>query len=377
MRIALVITELDPGGAEKCLTQLACFLASEGHAVQVYAIGPPPVAGQDHLLHELAAHQVPVEFCIAPGGLRSTWSFRKVVRWLRAALKQFAPDIVQAMLFHGNLLAALAVDRRRVAIFGGVRVRQPERWRWWLQRWSSRSMIKVVCVSDDVARHCAQREGISREKLITIPNGIDLEKVSRIVDASVDFKWTEFGLPADARVLLFVGRLHPQKGIEELVIRADDLLSELPQHHLVIIGNGPLESRLRTLATARVHLVGWQSNVVACMNRAEVLLLPASYEGMPNVLLEAMAVRLPFVAFDVDGVRQLLGNSALASKQMAASGDFSQFIELTRQMTLDLRLRTACASSNLDRVKQHFQLAQQLAAYLEMYREFGANSFRS
>ena len=374
MRIALVITELDPGGAEKCLTQLACFLADEGHAVKVFAIGPPPMVGQEQFLQELAEHRVPVEFCIAAGGVRSTWSFPKVVRWLRSELKRFAPEVVQAMLFHGNLLSALAVDRNRAALFGGVRVRQPERWRWWLQRWSCRHMIKVVCVSKDVARHCEQIERIVAHKLITIPNGIDLQTVGRIVDAAVAFKWTKFGLPADARVLLFAGRLHPQKGIEELVTRADELLSGLPQHHLVIIGNGPLESRLRSLATSRVHLIGWQSNVLACMNRAEVLLLPASYEGMPNVLLEAMAVRLPFVAFEVDGVRQLLGNSTYASKQIAAPGEFSQFIELARQLTLDVHLRTACASSNLDRVKQHFQLANQLTAYLEMYREFGKHA---
>ena len=366
MRIALVITELDPGGAEKCLTQLACFLAEQGHMVQVFAIGPPPIAGQDHFLRELEAHRVMVKFGIGPGRVRSMRSFPKVVRWLRAELRRFAPEVVQAMLFHGNLLAALAVDRKRVKVFGGVRVRQPERWRWWLERWSSRHMLKMVCVSEDVARHCEKIELIAPEKLITIPNGIDLQAVERFV-AAADFDWTKFGLPADARVLLFVGRLHPQKGIEELVSRADELLLDLKQHHLVVIGNGPLESRLRELAPARVHLVGWQSNVLACMHQAEVLLLPASYEGMPNVLLESMAVRLPFIAFDVDGVRQLLGNSTFASKQIAAPGDFEQFIGLTRQMALDATLRANCASINYLRIVQHFQLADQLAAYLEMF----------
>ena len=179
MRIALVITELDPGGAEKCLTQLACFLAEQGHVVQVFAIGPPPIAGQDHFLRELEAHSVPVKFGIGPGRVRSMRSFPKVVRWLRAELRQFVPEVVQAMLFHGNLLAALAVDHKRVKVFGGVRVRQPERWRWWLERWSSRRMLKLVCVSEDVAQHCEKIEHIAPEKLITIPNGIDLQAVDR------------------------------------------------------------------------------------------------------------------------------------------------------------------------------------------------------
>jgi glycosyltransferase involved in cell wall biosynthesis len=369
MRIALVITELDPGGAEKCLTQLACYLSDLGHVVRVFAIGPPPIAGQDHFLRELEARKVPVAFGIGSGHTRSTLSFPKVVRWLRTELRRFEPEVVQSMLFHGNLLAALAVDNKHAKLFGGVRVRQPEHWRWWLERWSSRRMRKLICVSEDVTRHCEKFERIARDKLITIPNGIDLQAVDRIVQANKDWDWTKFGLPEDARVLLFVGRLHPQKGVEELVSRAKDLLSTMPQHHLVIIGNGPLEVRLRELATERVHILGWQANVLAWMHRAEVLALPASYEGMPNVLLEAMAVRLPFVAFDVDGVRQLLGNSSFASDQIAASGDFDQFIGLMHKMALDSSLRANCASSNYAQVEERFQLRDQLAAYVELYRE--------
>jgi len=367
MRIALVITELDPGGAEKCLTQLACYLADQGHDVRVFAIGPPPISGHDHFLHELGVRNIQVAFGIGLGRVRSTRSFPKVVGWLRAEMRQFEPEVVQSMLFHGNLITALAVDSKRVRVFGGVRVRQPERWRWWLERWTSRRMLKMVCVSADVARHCEKIEHIAPEKLVTIPNGIDLQSVDRDVNATKDWKWTKFGLPDDARVLLFAGRLHPQKGIEELVIRANDLLSSLPQHHLVVIGNGPLESRLRELASERVHIVGWQSNVLAWMHRAEVLVLPASYEGMPNVLLEAMAVRLPFIAFDVDGVRQLLGESPFAPNQIAALSDFERFIALTRQMALDPILRANCTSFNYAQIERRFQLNDQLAAYAEMY----------
>ena len=368
MRIALVITELDPGGAEKCLTQLACYLADEGHEVRVFAIGPPPIPVQDHFLQKLNAHRVPVAFGIGPGRVRSTLSFPSVVHWLKNELRRFEPDVVQSMLFHGNLLAALATDSKRSRIFGGVRVRQPERLRWWLERWAARRMRKVVCVSEDVARHCEKLERIPKEKLVTIPNGIDLQAVKQSLDTAKDWSWTKFGLPEGARVILFAGRLHPQKGIEELVTRADELLGALPDHRLVIVGSGPLESRLRELANDRTHILGWQANVLALMQNAEVLVLPATYEGMPNVLLEAMAVRLPFVAFDVDGVRQLLAGSATAVNQIAAVGDFDQFFLLTRQMLSDTQLRSVCATNNYSRIEADFQLKDQLAAYEELYR---------
>ncbi len=372
MRIALVITELDPGGAENCLTQLACYFADQGHSVRVYAIGPPPIDGQDNLLKLLEAHRVPFSCCIPPGERRSMRSFPKVVGWLRREFAEFQPQVVQSMLFHGNLASALATKSKHVKFFGGVRVRQPERWRWWVQRWVARRMQKIICVSDDVAAHCIRNERIPASKVLTIPNGIDLKLVrDGIANAPVD-PWIQFGLPAYARVLLFVGRLHPQKGVSELVERADELLMPLTEHHLVVVGNGPLEKQLRDVAATkrcatRIHFAGWQPNAIALMNRAELLLLPAAYEGMPNVILEAMAVGLPFVAFDVDGVRQLLGNVPNCTEQIATPGDFADFIARAIAITNVRELRAKCVAHNRARIEEHFQLQQQLAKYAALY----------
>ena len=372
MRIALVITELDPGGAENCLTQLACFLADQGHSVRVYAIGPPPVDGQDVTLKSLTAHNVPFSFSISPGGKRSRRSFHKVVGWLRRELNAFQPHVVQSMLFHGNLVSALAIKSKQVKFFGGVRVRQPERWRWWVQRWAARRMQKIVCVSDDVAAHCIGNERIPAAKVTTIPNGIDVATAQKLIAASPVDPWKQFGLPASSRVLLFVGRLHPQKGVGELLERADELLMRLPEHHLVLVGNGPLETRLREQSAnkqcaKRIHFAGWQPNAIALMARAELLLLPAAYEGMPNVILEAMAAGLAFVAFDVDGVRQLVGDTANHPEQVVAPDNYSDFVARTVELAQRTEWRAKCIAHNRDRIEQHFQLQQQLAKYAALY----------
>jgi len=377
MRIALVITELDPGGAENCLTQLACYLANHGNEVRVYAIGPPPRAGHDRLLRQLQDHKIPVEICVPAGGQRSMLAFPRIVRWLRNHFRQFDPEVVQSMLFHGNLATALAVDPSRTRFFGGVRVRQPERFRWWLQRWSARRMQKLICVSDDVARHCIQNERIPSSQVLTIPNGVDVPAIQRLIADSRSDTWAKFGLPTAARVVLYVGRLHPQKGVERLVERADELLRELPEHHLVLIGSGPLESRLRALAARqqsanRIHLIGWQPNAVTWMHRAELLLLPAVYEGMPNVILEAMAVGLPFVAFDIDGIRQLLGDQADSTLQVVAPGDFDLLQAHALTLLDSSALRQACARFNRARITHHFQLPQQLEKYQALYRSISS-----
>ncbi len=370
MRIAFVITELDPGGAEKCLVQLATFLKLRKHEVQVFALGPKPRGDRELLTKQLSAAGVPVQF----GNANSIWSVLATHRWLRKRLRAFAPDLVQAMLFHANLLTAISADSRQTVCVGGVRVRQPEKWRWRMQRWAAKRMRKLVCVSDDVLRHCARVERIPHSKLVAIPNGIDLAEVDRQLKLAVSLQWAELGVPNNARVLLFVGRLHPQKGIDQLLARNARLLDQLPEHHLVMMGDGPLRPQLEaeartSLHASRIHLVGWQPNPLQWISRAEQLLLPAEYEGMPNVVLEAMAARRPLVAFDIDGLQQVLGDTAnqVVQRQIAPAGDFDAFIDRVQQAASSSSGRLECGAYNRARIEEAFQLSKQMAAYEQLY----------
>jgi glycosyltransferase involved in cell wall biosynthesis len=119
----------------------------------------------------------------------------------------------------------------------------------------------------------------------------------------------------------------------------------------------------------RVHIVGWQPQPLRWMRRAEVLLLPAVYEGMPNVVLEAMASGVPVVAFEVEGLRQLLGIAGQleSDTQIATAGDFSSFIGKVQRLVEDEALRRQCIAQNRVRVEQQFQLQMQLAQYAALY----------
>ncbi len=364
MRIALVITELDPGGAEQCLVHLACFLHARGHQVKVLALGTPPRENRGKLVQRL--DEAGVEWIC--GNATSVWHALRSVQWLRRELASFSPDIVQSMLFHANVTTSAAARNRGYRLFGGVRVRQPQRIRWWLQRWASRHLERLICVSQDVARHCREIEGIAADKLVVIPNGIELASP----EPDKQLHWGQLQIPDDARVLLFVGRLDDQKGVEPLVAGADAFLGNLPDHHLVLMGDGPLAGRLAAIRNnlpcrARVHLVPWRPDAMDWMRQCEVLVLPARYEGMPNVILEAMSVAKPVVSFAIDGVRELLGSEEAAQTQIVPPRDFPAFARAIETLATDAQLRDACAQHNRLRIEQAFQLRQQLARYEELY----------
>jgi glycosyltransferase involved in cell wall biosynthesis len=123
----------------------------------------------------------------------------------------------------------------------------------------------------------------------------------------------------------YVGRLETQKGVTELVESAGQWLEKLPLHDLVIVGAGPMGGQLRARAersgvSSRVHFTGWRPDVAEILKASDLFVLPSHWEGMPNVILEAMAAGRAVVSTDVEGVRELLGDAA--TEQVVARGDY-------------------------------------------------------
>lgn len=297
-KVAFAITELDPGGAERALVQLVTRLDRSQWEPTVYCL-----AGDGRLRHKLIEANVPV-VCLSA---RSRWD-AGVARRLQRELEQLQPDLLQTFLFHANLVGRLAAWQARVpVVVSGVRVLEADApWRMRLDRWTNRLVTHNVCVSRRIAARYAQL-GFDERKLSVIPNGVDVDTLRHASPADL----SEFGIPGEARVLLAVGRLHPQKGFDVLIDAVAPLLAELPDLQLVIVGEGPERAALQHQAGAvaaadRIHLLGWREDVPELMQASTLFVLASRWEGMPNVILEAMAAGLPVVSTDVEGVDELV-----------------------------------------------------------------------
>src|SRR5262245_14427627 len=100
IRVGLVITELEVGGAERCLVRLACGLDRNRYAVEVYALSGRPK--DESLAEQLETHHIPVHFL----GARSWLSFRRVLKHLRTHVARQQPQIIQSFLFHSNVVVS-------------------------------------------------------------------------------------------------------------------------------------------------------------------------------------------------------------------------------------------------------------------------------
>lgn len=402
MKIDLLITELNTGGAERCCASLASYLVSRQHCVRLFSLGPAPAPPRDALIKELQHVSEACRSDVARGTSGGSleihflnanhWSaFLSVRKQLMGLVRTSPPDVAQSFLWHANLVAASVYPKFDVPLSGGVRVVEPRRWRAWFATFWSRRMEKVVCVSDAVAQWCHEREGIPWSKLRVIPNGVAIQDGSiATMDESSTFldsihptrAATPARLPTDGmsqkdRLLLFVGRFELQKGVDVLMEHAEELLTRLPEHRLVLLGEGPLRSdwlafRDRSKVGSRIDVLGQRDDVLEWMRRSELLLLPARYEGMPNVVLEAMSVGMPVAVTRVEGIDCVLGAST--DSQSVPRDAWRDWVELVVRLASQPELRVTLGHANQQRVVAEYSLEGQLAKYEALFHEIAPNA---
>lgn len=165
--------------------------------------------------------------------------------------------------------------------------------------------------------------GVEAARIWSIPNGVDSAHFSPVDPASRRQARRRLGLP-DLPLVVFVGGLVPEKGLDTLLAAWSLLARELPQARLVLVGRGELHARLvaqaRQLGIAdRVIFAGSTDNVAHYLHAADAFVLPSYAEGMPIALLEAMACGLPCVATNIDGSKQLVADGV--SGRLVPAGD--------------------------------------------------------
>ena len=369
--IGLCITDLDAGGAERQMAELATRVDRARFRPVVYCLGPRPECEEASCVPVL--EQAGVEYHVLGGcGARH---FLGVTARLTKLLKTQRPAVLQSFMFHANLVGRIAARRAGVPrVVCGIRVAEREKgWHPWLDRLTHSMVDRYACVSRAVAEFSRDKGHLPAGKLTVIHNGIDLSGFP--ADARADL--APQGIPAGARVVACVGRLARQKGQEWLIRSTRRWLAEVPDCHLLLVGDGPDRARLercvvQTGLADRIHFAGYRSDVPAILAASDVLVLPSAWEGMPNIVLEAMATGLPVVASDVEGVRELLG--PLADEQTVSHGDEPA---LTRRLTAilsDASHARALGTANRQRVEQSFSIEHTCRAYEQLWDSLRAET---
>jgi glycosyltransferase involved in cell wall biosynthesis len=281
--LLLFTTDLEIGGTPTVVRELAMRLNAGGIETHVGCLGRfGPIA------EELAAAGV-IVWALDASPRRVWWAAGEL--WRRA--EPFSHCL--SFLMHANAVAALAggVCGR----FQSVQTTQLRPvWHWPMQAIAARRAARVICCSDSVAAAARRRSFVSAEKLMVIPNAVDAADVAEAPKPLIGGRLR----------VGFLGRLDPVKRLELLI----DAVAELPDAELHVHGDGPERRRLEARAAGqRVIFHGFTDRAAALAN-IDVLALTSRWEGMPMVLVEAMAAGVPVVGVDVPGVRDVIRHDA-------------------------------------------------------------------
>lgn len=365
LNVLQLIPTLDRSGAEKQMVLLAKGLPRDRFRVEVAALtrlGP---------LHaELVAAGVPVtsigkRFKVDPLALG------RLTRFLRR--RRF--DVVQTWIYAADTYGRVAARRAGVPVVVTAEM-AVDLWKGrselavdrFLARWTDR----VVGNSRAVADFYRDRVGIPAAKLAVIPSGIaDAEQPPGVDPAAVR---VELGLPPDCPLALFVGRLAEQKGVADLIAALDLLQHVRPDLRTLIVGAGPLRARLEGTARAfrllderRVAFLGHREDVPRLLAASDLLVLPSLYEGLPNVVLEAMRFGKPVVATAAPGTTEVVAPDRTGL--LVPLRNPPALAQAIRRVVADPALARSLGEAGRARVDAEFGVARMVDRFAALYEE--------
>jgi len=370
--IALCITELRVGGAERVLVELATRLDRSRFKPFVCSMKTCPAGGEHSFVQKLAESDIPMEFA----NIGSLLSVPSGLLRLKKVFKKRKPQICQSFLFHANFFSRWAARAAGVpVVISGIRVAEREKkLHLRLDRMTQSLVDNYVCVSKGVADFTAKTGKIPQRKICVIPNGIDTTDYENVQKSDL----TLLGCSPHTHKVIVIGRLHQQKGIDWLLQTLSHWLEPRPDCELLIVGDGPERAVLEQTAAQqpcrdRVHFLGHRRDVPELLAASDLLLLPSRWEGMPNVVMQAMAAGLPVVVTEVEGIEELLaqqskvfGDSTLLL-QTCKFGDSAVLVSKINRFLDDDKLRQISGMQNQEIIRQHFQIEQMVAAYEELW----------
>ena len=308
MKIVSLITDLDPAGAERVLTDLVCNLIARGHTCDVLSLMAPP--HDDCLVDALQTAGARVAFLNA-----TKLDFFVLPFLVRDALQRLEPEIVHSHMMHANLLARFALAGSGIPLVNTIHIadrRRTQGFYFMLDRMSVRHATALTAVSKAAARFHSAVCRIPRKRFQVVYNGCDAVEPATPEECRDFRKWCM--MEDCTKVIGSVGRLDRQKGYDLLFDRMKALSDRVPEGErwgVVIIGEGPerddLESRVRAMhyPNLKFALPGYRSDARGLMAAFDAMVVPSRYEGYGLTLTEAMTLGLPVVTSTADSLPEL------------------------------------------------------------------------
>ena len=348
--VMFIISGLERGGAEYQLVATAALMSARGWEVTVLSYLPFTNSSWGSELHGTEVRLLTLN---ASSGRQGYFSLIKAV----LVVKRLKPDILVGFMFHGIMTARIAGRLTGVpAVVSSVRNERDSPLRERIMRATDGLTDAVTVLSRHLATELVDRRVAASSHVYVIPNSVDVARFAMRLYR--DRTCERLRVARDQFLWLAVGRLDQAKDYPNLLNAFSALSKSHPNTRLMIAGDGPLKGDLHSMVQrmdmdSRVHLLGLRQDMPALYAASDALVLSSAWEGMPNVVLEAMASRTPVVATSVGAVPEVItdGESGL----VVPPHDHQALAHaMERMMELPEKTRQALGQAGYDRVLSEF-----------------------
>lgn len=369
MRIAHLTASPFFGGPERQMLGLAQALRGRADSI---VLSFPERGLCRPFLDELRRHDF-----VAEPLVHNAPHFFASVRELCSKLSEQRVDVLCCHGYKADLLGRPAARKLGIPVVSISRGWTAATWRVRLyeamDRFTLRWMDRVVCVSEGQAAK-VRRAGVADDNIRVIRNAIDTDRFGEPDEPGRAFLQSFFPQPR-SHIIGAAGRLSPEKGFCHLVDAAEIVRQKHPDVGFLLFGEGPLrdslERQVARLGLAEHFVIaGFRDDLDRWMPNFDAFALPSYTEGLPNVVLEAFAARVPVVATAVGGTPEVIEEGS--SGYLVPPADAAALSERIDRLLSDERQRATMGMAGYYRVRDHFTFDAQAREYLRLFEELCA-----
>lgn len=303
--------------------------------------------------------------------MRGRFDFRVVGR-LCDVIRNHRIDVIHTHGYKSDILGLLAAKRTGIACVstphgfsGNVSFKLATFIR--MGTHMLRYFDRVVPLSEELMEDM-KRFKVPASKTVFIRNGVDLTEIDAVMETIPQ----DQNADTDSRIIGFIGQMIPRKNITDLIDAFDRLYQQNPDLRLQLLGDGSqrpdLERQAKEASCANaVEFLGFRSDRLELLSRFSLFVMTSSLEGIPRCMMEAMAVGVPVVAYDIPGVDQLVehGKTGL----LAPFGDKAALAECCNQILGDPELADRLSRNARELVNVRFSAARMADEYESLFRK--------
>jgi len=355
------------GGLEMQALEISRALRDRGHTVSLAALPGSRLAEEAQQLH-IPTVTLPVHGYFHPG---LVWRLAKFLRTQHIQIIhcQHSRDIA-------TLVPAMQLSGRSIPIVLSKRMGSYISKKDLFHRYTYRHVRRVLAISNVIHRNVLATTPIAPDRVVTFFDAVDLRKFQPLPGKREAIR-NMFGVPEHTVVIGFVGRMSPGKGHEELLYSAGLLRDRGTHARFLVIGDAShgeeeYARTIRTLARTldvedRVAFAGYRTDIPALMASFDILAFPSHAESFGVVLIEAMAMGLPVVSTNSDGVVDIVvdGQSGI----MVPRQDARALADGLERMIADPDMRARMGRAGRARVEELFDQEKQISRLEQLYRE--------